>query len=120
MGNQAVNLHSECKILIIGPKNSGKTTLFREIINSFSTNSIVKNYFLEQFLLQIFHITLKVAKSCKKEEFKDENLIKTLLELEPNPTENLKKFKEILSIWEEKVMINAFNSKRFQYIKNDE
>jgi AAA+ ATPase superfamily predicted ATPase len=129
MGNQNVKIgqqkvRSDCKILIIGGKSSGKTTLFHKIISEFTKNSPhqFNNYISEQFLSQIFHITLKVAKACNIKDFKKKKRFKTFLELEKKVDGNLQKFKkEICSIWEEKVMIEKLESKEgFQYIKKDE
>jgi hypothetical protein len=71
----------------------------------------------------MYHITLKVAKACKKQDFKNKETLQTLLEVEKSSNiENLQKIKkEICSIWEEKVMIEKLESKEgFQYIQNDE
>jgi hypothetical protein len=132
MGNRNTNhtkskavFIKDCKILILGGKCSGKTTLFSKIIDRFTSYSSqeVQQFFFEQILSQTFYVTLKVAKSCKREEFKNRERLKKLLGIESNPSvENLQKFKkEICSIWEEKVLIKKFESKQgFQYENNDE
>jgi hypothetical protein len=125
MGNQqSAKSHSDCRILIIGAKESGKTTLFHKFINEYTQkgSSKLRIHFLEQFLSQIFYITLKMAKICKKEEFKNIETLKIFLELEKNPqVSNLKKFKkEICTIWEEKVMKQKLESKKDLFNHNND
>jgi hypothetical protein len=104
---------NDCTVLILGANSTGKITLFKELVKYTSPNFYeYKNFFFEQFLLQIIHTTSKVAESSKY-YFETPKILETLNKLKKEPKLLLRyEYRsQLISLWEEKVMKITYSSK---------
>ena len=125
MGNQLIKKSQvDCKIVLLGNSNSGKTTLFKHFLSQFTEeneNEIkisLRTAYTEEFLLNILKITIEVGKLCltSTDKFINEKSIKLLemfIKEEKNPTkEKLFEIKQNFpKIWKE-IAMKAVSSRK--------